>query len=264
MKYNLQSEDLQNYEKNRKERILCVLQLAGVTEAEYEIAIKESSRKGVNVVLARDIHEIFVINFNSEWLRAWDDNLDIQICLDFFSVITYITEYYCKDDTGTTAFLLDAAKQSKHLPQQQQRRCLKNVFLTHRQMGIFEAFMKIFPSMKMKSSNIPVEFVPLGKPDDISRFLVRANEEFSYPNKDLFEVEGREGLYYEKPNVIEKYLRRTEDLQEICLAQFVKMYESAKTVRESDNDKADTDDDDEDFNNTMEHYHVEESDEHNK
>ena len=174
----MKTENLQQYEKNRKERILEVLRIAEVTEAEYETAIRESSRRGVNVVLARDINETMVNNYNSEWLRAWQGNLDIQICLDFFSVITYITEYYCKDDTGTTTFLLEAAKQCKDLPQQQQRRCLKNVFLTHRQMGIFEAFMKIIPSMKMKNSNMGVEFVPLGKPDEVSRYLVRANDEF--------------------------------------------------------------------------------------
>ena len=84
--------------------------------------------------------------------------------------------------------MLEAAKNSKNLPQEKQRRLLKDVFLTHREMGIFEAYMKIFPNMQMKNSNIGVEFVPLGKPEDVSRYLVRANEEFIYTNKELYYV----------------------------------------------------------------------------
>ena len=119
------------------------------------------------------------------------------------------------------------------------------MFLTHRQMGIFEAFMKIFPAMKMKDSNIGVEYVPLGKPEEVSRYLVRADEKKEYFDKELFPIKDREGLYYEKPNVIEKYMRRGEQLKEICLAQFVKMYDPSQSVgklRQEEDDKEDIDD----------------------
>ena len=187
-----------------------------------------------------------VNNYNGEWLLAWSGNMDIQVTLDFFSVITYITEYYCKDDTGTTSFLKEAAKQSSNQSAQQQRRALKNVFLTHREMGIFEAFMKIFPEMKMKDSNIKTELVPLGKPDEVSRYLIRADEEAYYPDTDLFEVDGKEGLYYEKPNVIQKYLRRGDELKDLCLAQFVKMYDPSKSKSEKGHENGEEEDEDED------------------
>ena len=95
-KYDLPEENKSDYEKNRKERIVSVLTEADVTEEDYKIAIKESSNKGTTVVLARDIKETMVNNYNAEWIRAWNANLDIQVCLDFFSVITYITEYFTK------------------------------------------------------------------------------------------------------------------------------------------------------------------------
>lgn len=236
-KYDIESEDLDQYTLNRKKRIVEVLQLAYVTEEEYEAALVGSSKRGVTVLLARDLGETDINNYNAEWIRAWNGNLDLQIVLDFFSVITYITEYFTKDDTGTTSFLKEAAKNVKHLPQSQQRNILKNVFLTHRQMGQFEAYMKIIPSMHMKDSNIGVEYVPLGRKEDISRYLVRANEEFSYPKKELFEIESREGLYYERPNMIEKYLRRSSDLKGICLAQFAKMYDPTHKDQEDTGDE---------------------------
>ena len=97
--------------------------------------------------------------------------------------------------------------------------------------------MKIFPAMKMKDSNIGVEYVPLGKPQEISRYLVRADEEKNYYDKELFPIKDREGLYYEKQNVIDKYIRRGEKLEEICLAQFVKMYDPHKSEGKSNKEK---------------------------
>ena len=62
-------------------------------------------------------------------------------------------------------------------------------------MGLSEAFMKIFPDIKLKDSNISSVFVPLGKKEDISRYLLRADPELDYYDKELFEIDGREGLY---------------------------------------------------------------------
>ena len=36
--------------------------------------------------------------------------MDIQLCLDFFAVITYISDYYSKDDSGTMQYIKDALK----------------------------------------------------------------------------------------------------------------------------------------------------------
>ena len=71
-------------------------------------------------------------------------------------------------------------------------------------MGISEAYMKILPEMRFKDSNIGTEFLPLGKREDMSRFVVRADLEYAY-NNALFEIPEREGLYYEKPNWMDKY-----------------------------------------------------------
>ena len=176
--------------------------------------------------MARDIDELHVNNYNPEWLEAWDGNIDIQPCSDFFAVITYITEYFTKDESGTSKFLAEASKQIQALPIKDQKRCIKNVFLTHRQMGLSEAFMKIFPDIKLKDSNISSVFVPLGKKEDISRYLLRADPELDYYDKELFEIDGREGLYYEKPNWVDKYLRRDmSEWDELCLPQYIKMFD---------------------------------------
>ena len=117
----------------------------------------------VNVILARDIDEMNVNNHIPEYIEAWNGNIDWLPVFDFFAVLTYVTEYFTKDESGTSSFLAEASKQIKKLPVKEQKRCIKNVFLTHRQMGLSEAFMKIFPDIRLKDSNISSVFVPLGK-----------------------------------------------------------------------------------------------------
>ena len=119
--------------------------------------MKESTRKGTNVILARDIDKLNVNNYNPEWLEAWDGNIDIQPCTDFFPVVTYITEYFTKDESGTSSFLAEASKQIKALPIKNQKRCIQN--------------------MKLKDLNISSVFVPLGKKEEISRYLLRDDPE---------------------------------------------------------------------------------------
>ena len=104
------------YESNRKKRIVKLLNMAKlVTDEEihmYEEALMYSTQ-GYAIVLERDLDEIFVNSYNIEWARAWNGNTDLQVCLDFFAVITYITEYYTKDDSGTMGKLIEMLKKSE-------------------------------------------------------------------------------------------------------------------------------------------------------
>ena len=220
-------ESKEEYTINRKKRVLKVLQIAGVDPKSYVTAVRESSRKGMNIILARDVDEIYINNYNPEWIQAWDANLDIQPCLDFFAVITYITEYFTKDESGTSTFLNQAARKCAELGQIEQKRCMKNTFLTHREMGISEAFMKLLPEMRFKESSIGTEFFQTGKRTEMSRFIVRADchEEKTHGQTEIFfTIPNRDGSYYEKPNWIDKYFRRGEPLDKICSSHFVKMY----------------------------------------
>ena len=66
--YNKNDESIEEYRINRKERILKILEIANVEPEDYLTALRESSRKGINVILARDIDELYVNNYNPEWI----------------------------------------------------------------------------------------------------------------------------------------------------------------------------------------------------
>ena len=125
-----------------------------------------TSKSGYSIVLQRDLDELFINSYNPEWIRAWNGNMDIQIVLDFFAVITYVTDYYSKDDTGTLEVIKAALDQSDAKDIKEKMRTASNAFLTHRQMGEAEAIYKLLPSMTLKKSNVACRFVALGKEEE--------------------------------------------------------------------------------------------------
>ena len=102
--YDKKSEKKAEYIINRKERILKLLEVAEVTEEEYIEALSWQ-RTGYSVHLKRDLDEIYINSYNPEWILAWNGNIDNQPVFDFFEVITYVTEYFTKDESGTAEVL---------------------------------------------------------------------------------------------------------------------------------------------------------------
>ena len=173
-RYDKRSETGENYKTLREERIKLVLKKAGLKNEDdwklYVNALKFSG-SGYSVILERDVDEIYVNNYNREWIRAWGGNMDLQVCLDFFAVITYITEYYTKDDTGTMKFLMDALKGSDSASLKERMIIVLNTFLTVRQIGEAEAFYRLLPELSLKYSNSVSVFIPNCKKQERSKFL---------------------------------------------------------------------------------------------
>ena len=177
------------------------------------------------MICARDIDEIFINNYNEEWIRAWDSNMDIQMTMTFFAIITYITDYYMKDDSGTMEFLKAAIKDSENQPLRDRLKFLINIFLTHMQMREPEAFYRLLPSLHLADSNIGTIFVHTGFKK--SRFLkcLTPFEAKKVNKARLITLENNSEQYYiENPSIRDKYLRRPEVLENITLSQFAKIY----------------------------------------
>ena len=97
-KYPIKGETREEYIKYRAKRIDEMLELAGgISYDEYIKAIKESVVHGSQVLLQRDVDEIWVNNYNPEWIVAWNANHDLQPVLDFFC-----SHYLCHRLLGKT------------------------------------------------------------------------------------------------------------------------------------------------------------------
>ena len=57
--------------------------------AEYHKLLSLST-KGFSVVLQRDVSEIYINNYNLEWLPVWNSNMDISPVMDIFAVLVYV------------------------------------------------------------------------------------------------------------------------------------------------------------------------------
>ena len=167
---------------------------AGVSLTDYEAALEYSSGK-YGVVLKRSVGERFVNSYNKEWIKAWDGNMDMQVCLDYFAVITYITDYVSKDSSEFMHVLLQVAKQCQSDPTKEKMKTIKDTFLTHRQMGEAEVYFRLFPELHLKESNIKAVFLPTGFPEHRSSFLKKVNSEkrHQYSKDSLVTISGKDG-----------------------------------------------------------------------
>ena len=124
----------------------------------YQEALSYSS-DGYTIIMARAIDELYVNSYNPEITRAWDGNTDFQICLDFYAIITYITEYYTKDDTGVVKTLINTLKASDDQDIKEKMKLLMNTWIKHRQMGEAEAVYRLTKEFHFRQSDAKCVFV---------------------------------------------------------------------------------------------------------
>ena len=98
-------------------------------------------------------------------------------------MITYIADYYSKDETGMTKLLVDALKETVGMNYQEKHKFLKTMYLTHRQIGASEALFRLIPSMHLKNSNITCIFVQSGFPENRSNLLMKVTNEHGESKK---------------------------------------------------------------------------------
>ena len=242
-RYNKQKETIEEYEINTKLRIKEMLKIAGVDYNEYIQALG-TSKTGYSIIQRRDLDEIYINPYNIEWLRAWNGNMDIQIVLDYFAVITYVTDYYAKDDTGTMEIIRAVLEDTSSKDLREKMKMISNVFLTHRQMGEAEAVYRLLPSMKLKKSNVGCQWLSLGRKEERSSRWKKATQKEVESGRHVTELLNHDGFWYEYQDMWSKYLRRPVELEDMCCAQFAKMYRSGGSAKNDEDDCGMHDEDD--------------------
>ena len=130
-----------------------MLAIAEVSEEQYVQALSYS-KAAYSVHLKRDLDEIYINSYDPEWIRAWDGNIDKQPCFDYFGVITYVTDYFTKDESGTMEVLKEVVNSNPDDNTKEKMKKVASTFLSHRQIGEAEAFFKLLPDLCLKKSNV--------------------------------------------------------------------------------------------------------------
>ena len=170
---------LQSKDFNKDLDLDAILNLLKIDPEEYEQALVMSER-GKQVVLKRKPSECFINNYNRRFLLSYQANMDIQFCLDSYAVVTYVCDYWSKDETGMTEFLKEALKEAKSLKNKELLSHLKRTYMAKRQIGQCEAIYRAIPSMHLQDANISCTFVQSGYLHNQSKFLkkVKKNPKF--------------------------------------------------------------------------------------
>ena len=147
-----------------------ILEKIAVDYDDYEDALKISER-GKQIVLRRRPNECFINNYNKHFIKAYQANMDLQFCFDPYAVVTYVCDYWMKDESGMTDFLKEAFKEAKSWENRALLSYLKRTYMSKRQLGKCEAVYRAIPSMKLQGSNIACTFVQSGYPNNQSKFL---------------------------------------------------------------------------------------------
>ena len=229
-------------------RLSALLDKAGVIAEENKSLIKtyekalSVSQTGYKIVHKRDINEIYVNNYNPEWIISWNANMDLQLCLDYYAIITYICDYYSKDDSGTMKHIKEALKKAGNDSLQAKLSLVVHQFLTHRQIGESEAFFKILPHLHMKSSNIETVFVPTGFKSNRSGFLKQLTENEAKSCKNVVKVLNKDGLFAAKPSLMDKFERKdtskNNHIKDLPYTQFCMKYVSSSKEPKENNLKS--------------------------
>ena len=223
-----------------------LLKKADVSRTDYYTALGVS-QTGACVILKREVCEANINNYNPEWLKNWDGNMDLQVCLDFFAITTYITDYYTKSETAMASELKAAFKRCAGMERKEQMKYLVETFLRTRQMGESEAIYRILPQLHLSESDIKCIYVATGFPWNRSTFLVKQAGDKLIENEDeeeddqssstkqrAIQLPGREGSFKMAISIHDKYSARPENLQHICLAQFAISYEMKRGGKRND------------------------------
>ena len=222
--------------------------LENLDEATYHDALGISER-GKIIILKRTVMERNVNNFNPYFLSVWNANCDLQVCLDNYSVITYITDYFSKGDAGLTRLLKKALQEKKgNLSDSELNHYLKRQYFISRQVCVSEATYRLILGLDLKGSNVASKHVDTSLPEKRSAYFRRIGEndnekESSNESENDDEdnndgntphssrgirIKGREGHYMQCQSHHDRYTMRPSQLKNICFAQFMTHYDSCK------------------------------------
>ena len=208
----------------------------------YHDYLKISVSGGYTVILQRKVSERNVNNYHPNFQKVWNGNTDIQICLDSFAVITYITDYLTKGERGLTRLLKEALKEKRGAEKFDLMNHLKKTYFFNTQTCVCDAAYKLIPGLDLKGSTTKCLFVASGFKDQRYMYLHQLPDDDHHehknddddPSKDFpqekessrfTKVKNMDGKNYLVPeSKHDKYEQRPEDSEcKVCPGAFEKM-----------------------------------------
>ena len=209
-----------------------------LTEGQYIEAIRYSLKRPT-LLLKRSPSEIRINNYNTNLLKAWRANMDLQFVLDPYACAVYILSYITKGQRGMSKLLETASKEAKAGNEDivNRVRHIGNKFLNAVEISAQEAVYLVL-QMPLRRSTREFQFINTSNPDERT-FLLKALAKIKeLPDKSTD---------IESDNIIKRYQRRPRKLEELCLANFVAWFNCVKDKDSDDSTNCSTSETSDDF-----------------
>jgi hypothetical protein len=182
---------------------------------EYLLAIS-TSIKHATVFLKRTSWEIMMNQYQDVTFKRWRGNMDIQLITDAYGCAIYVTTYMVKTNAQTSRILRQVLREEekKQATMRNKLNRIANKFQNVHEVSTPEA---IYTLCAMPVSYCSREIIFINTYPSNQRTFTMLNEEF-LKNKD------ENSLDIWQKNILNRYAKRPDDLEDLCLAEFAAWY----------------------------------------
>ena len=192
------------------------LQNLSLTHEEYIIALR-SCLKRPTVFLQRNMNELRINAHNETVLYLWKANMDLQYILDPYACVVYVVSYIGKAQRGMSKLLKDALLHYKagDTTIKERLRGIANKFQNCSEVSAQEVSYHLLslPLSKCSRANV---YINTGPADKRVRIL---------KSKPILQGMPHDSEAILQPGLIEHYIQRPDQLENVCLAEFAAMYD---------------------------------------
>lgn len=194
---------------------------------DYILAIR-SHLERPKMFLKRNPNETFINPYSKKILSLHKANMDIQFVLDAYACATYIVDYINKANRGISKVLKDVVEEVRNGNDTLRNRLktVANAFINASEVSAQEAAWTLLrmPMSFMSDSDV---YIPTSPPDERTR-LIKSE-------RDLRNLDAEStNIFHE--GLLDRYIKRSQDLEEVCLADYAAYFDSVKTEKQLDGD----------------------------
>ena len=213
--------DLINCKECNYNSIDDILNVIGGNYEYYERALSLITTKS-EIILKRDVNEVWINQYNKKALLMWNGNLDLQYVKDDYQCVAYVLSYLAKAERQMSKLLKATADESKkgNLSAKSAMHKMGSKYLCNREVSSQEASYKVC-GLPLKKCSRNTQVICTG--ENVTRITLplkqlqnQCSEENDAIDKDQIWM----------PNIEDKYVNRpqTNEMNELCLATFVSEY----------------------------------------
>jgi hypothetical protein len=187
----------------------------GISEELYMLAVRTTIKRST-VFLKRRPCEVRINSYNTTLLQLWQANIDVQFILNPYSCIQYIVDYIDKAERGMSNALYEACEEARlgNLSIEQTLKHVCNKFINSSEISAQECIFHVL-QMPLSKNSRDIVYINTNPPHE-RVYMKKSKSELELLDPDCTDVVVK--------GMLDHYLNRPNELEDICLADFAANY----------------------------------------